>query len=162
MNHSRIRLATYAACALLLSACASGPSRPVTDAERDQSGQYAGTWNALFEAAPSRLFIHNWEVHCGKGQEFEARLVVEGGAANMLLFGKMHTTNVGKDGKFRFEVPTGGSVVGRGGSDVGDGSVTYIVTGNLAESEPRGRWTHGVKSMGNTGCNAPVRYTKQA
>ncbi len=149
-------------CVMLLNACASGPSRQVADAERDVSGTYDGKWKATFVDAPHRQYIQRWVVSCGSSGLVNAMLDVEKGIASMVLAGKKRTTNVSRDGKFRFEIPSDRKVRGINGSDLTDGTVTVIVTGNLTGTEASGQWIRGVKSAGNFGCHAPVEYTKQA
>jgi|GEM_PF-1647911 len=149
-------------CALLVavlanSACASRVMHPVAEAERDRSGKFDGTWVVHRLKAPGVQQVGNERFRCPtEGFDFPAR--VSDGVLHVRRGARSHRTNIGADGRFRLEMPTGGNYRRSRGANANGSEITLVLQGSLAADERGGLYTAGAARLNNHGCEARVRF----
>lgn len=140
---------------ILLGGCATGHVDP---SERDTTGAYDGIWvGSVDEPRASReLLPGNWYMNC-EWEPHEVYLVVDDGRVQL---GKLEgKTPVSKKGDFRIDVNSGAAGM-QGGVMPGNPDFIQIFSGNLAGSDPRGKYMQLIGSMGGNGCSARIRFKR--
>lgn len=158
-NRTRKTLVVTTLVLSLLGGCASTPRATPSD-ERDTTGAYDGRWigsvgapRARVEQLPGqRRMLCEWE-------PFEVSLTVENGEARV---GREEaTTPVSAAGDFRLDIG-GGEAEQRLGVMSGNDNAMDVFTGNLSGDEPRGRFLQLTSAVDGNGCNAPIRFRRDA
>ena len=149
--------------AVLLSACGGLILSPVSEADRDLSGQYDARWTAEIDHPGGRQQLsRGWYVDCGalnNSMNFEVKdgiLLSSWGSEGEV---KSYETFVDADGRFRLEVRSSEKLrLGRGVAS--DDRMTLILQGSLAEEESNGRFVYAVRQFQDRGCTYPVKFER--
>lgn len=136
---------------MALQACSG--ARAVSEADRDTTGSFNGSWLIVGKRTASTQQV-NYQVrlNCGdlEGDQF-GPLIVDNGQASLTLDGSTGTGYVSSKGDFRVEVPIDASIRESGKSELQGGDITIIVNGSLQKRN--GRLVVGIKKFGNAGCS---------
>ncbi len=155
MNRCSAYLLITALC-LGLFGCSSLITKPVSDADRDTSGAFDGQWTVNIKPIKGIQQVGRAYFKC-EFREGVFRFRVNDGVARSEFAGKPISTNVGSDGKFRFEIASDKSYKDSLTAEVSAASqITYIYQGNLSEKSLKGQFIVGKKSENNQGCATRV------
>lgn len=146
----------------VLQGCLPGNTRPVSEANKDTSGTYDGTWTAVGKStAAVQQGIGNWRHNCSdrSGQRYGPIYITEG-EATLWLDSNKGTTFIDPEGKFRLEIPLNAVAKASGTSDssINNGKMTFILTGSLQDQT--GNMIFGIAELGNSGCRSAMTFEK--
>lgn len=156
---NKLAIASAAVFLTLLGGCASGP---VSQSDRDTSGNYDGVWVGSVGGprASNEILPGNWRMSCD-WEPFEIYVVVDDG---QLRLGRLEKrTAVSTKGRFRYDLESGFAQM-TGGVMPGNSKFKYIYSGTLAGGKPSGKYMQTIPTIANTGCSSKIkfrRYTEQ-
>lgn len=137
---------------LLLTGCAGIVSKPVSDADRDVTGQYDGRYVMNIKAFKGRQQVGRAYFNCNM-RAGKVNVTVADSVAKIRIGGNDFTANVDADGKFRFEVPTDRSYSNsRTGEKSVAAKITYVYFGTFESDKMKGQFVIGKLSENNNGC----------
>ncbi len=149
-----------------LNGCASMVLSPVTKENRDTSVKFNGSYTVTQHKAALKQTIEQWVFTCPNFQK-EQRYTLAARDGEIKIFGigsRPIYTYVDSDGKFRAEVPLGGTVKESAGSDasINRGKRNLIVRGRINTGKSSsGLITVGVEQFGYSGCSARLTFEKK-
>jgi len=140
---------------LLLSACSSLSTKPISAEDKDTTGQYDGLWILNEKALSARQQIGNSFFRCYFNDVTQSVFVTDG-VATMRRGSKSYQSNVASNGRFRIEIPSDSKFTRSSGVNANKNGITYIYTGKLANDNGKGLLTLGMESLNNSGCSTRV------
>jgi len=137
---------------LLLSACAATLVKPISESDKDTTGEFNGTWTLTQKALASNQNVGDRLFKC-RFYDSKAIIRVQNGVGNM-VYGKYNGTgNVSNDGAFYIEIPTEHKFKRSLGTSSAKNGVTYVFKGHLAKDASKGLFTIGMEELNNAGCS---------
>lgn len=144
---------------LLISACASTVSRPVSESERDTTGKYDGQWNVKSVRTLSPQTFGTWRSNC-TDPKLDFTFEVLAGEVKLTSNEEPQSAFVDKNGRFRMIIPSGQRV----GASVSstrnlNSEMAFVLEGRLGEDPPVGRYIRELVQLGD-GCKSSLAYSK--
>ncbi len=144
---------------ILITACAGKVTRPVSESDRDTSGQYDGWWGVKSTRTLSPQTFGTWRSNC-TDPKLDFPFEVVAGEAKITSNNVEHSAFVDKDGRFRMIFPSD-ERVGASVSSTRDlnSEMQFVIEGILSEEPPVGRYIRELVQLGD-GCKSNLAYTK--
>lgn len=145
---------------LVVSACATSVSTPITESNKDSSGTFDGQWLATAQStATIQPSINNVRFSCRDlgGEKYSFK--VHNSQITMYVGSRRATSFVDTNGRFRLIAPYGNvRATGPTGFRINNTNINFVLSGSLTKEN--GILTLGYEEFNNRGCNTTLAIKK--